>query len=222
VRAQSLDSFAAIDRQRDLFQRNLRVFADGFPAHDVLLWGARGMGKSALVRSAAETLDLPIIEIAPSRLGQIERLFAHVGKAERRFIFFIDDFGIDERKAVHRLRSVLDGSVSGRPANIILVVTSNRRHLMEREAGAAIGDVHARDSAHDELALAERFGLSIGFHGASQDDYLAICRSLATEHGIDEFAPEDALSFARQRGARSGRIAAHFITELIGRRASST
>ncbi|MBZ6378655.1 ATPase [Pacificimonas flava] len=218
LRALPMSAFAAMDRQKELLHGNSQRFAEGRPAHDALLWGARGMGKSALCRSAAAEAGLAVVQVEPERIGDLEVLLSQLAKAgDRRFIVLIDDFGVDATVSVHRLRSLLDGSIEARAANALIYVTSNRRHLVPRAAGSGAADVHERDAQHDELALAERFGLSIGFHEASEADYLAICHSLAAARGVGPVEKADALAFAHMRGARSGRIAAHYVTDLAGR-----
>ena len=214
--AMPLSRFAAIDPQRDALLENTRRHAKGLPAHDVLLWGSRGMGKSALARAVAADVGTPLVQVDAARIGDLPLLFRRLQEVPRRFFAFIDDLGIDEDSALRQLRSILDGGVEARPGNVRLVVTSNRRHLVRRDMteNEAAASVNPRDTLDDRLALAERFGLSLGFHAASQDDYLAICRALAAPLAIDE--PE-ALRFARERGARSGRIAAHYVTEVRGR-----
>lgn len=216
LNAQSFTAFAAIDRQKAQLLENTQRHAQGRAAHDVLLWGARGMGKSALVRAVAAETGAPLVEVAPERIAELESLFGKLARQSRPFLVLIDDFGVNEHMNIHRLRSLLDGGVAPRPDNVRLYVTSNRRHLVPRGAGTDPTSVHERDDRDDELALAERFGLSLGFHEASQADYLAICRALAAERGL-EIDETEALAFARTRGARSGRIAAHYVTELAGR-----
>ena len=215
--AMPLEVFAAIEIQKTALFENARRLAAGAPAHDVLLWGARGMGKSALVRAVAAELSLGLVQVDADRIADLPELFRLLDGAERAFLVFIDDLGIDEEASLRALRSVLDGGVEARPDRCRLIVTSNRRHLVKRDLAEneAAASVNPRDTLDDKLALAERFGLSLGFHACSQDDYLAICHSLAREVGvsIDDAA---AIRFATQRGARSGRIARHYVTEVAG------
>lgn len=216
LNAQPISAFAAVDRQKAQLLENTQRHAEGRTAHDVLLWGARGMGKSALVRAVAAEAGVPLVEVVPERIAELETLFGLLAGQPRPFIVLVDDFGVNEGTNIHRLRSLLDGGVAPRPHNVRMYVTSNRRHLVQRGAESDPTSVHERDDRDDELALAERFGLSLGFHEASQDDYLAICRSLAAVRGV-KIDETEALAFARKRGARSGRIAAHYVTELAGR-----
>ncbi|WP_423141336.1 DUF815 domain-containing protein [Parablastomonas sp. CN1-191] len=220
-----------IDAQKAAVAENVLRHARGHAAHDMLLWGARGMGKSALVRAAvlaaqeAAPAALALVQVGPDALPGLPRLFAELAHANRRFLVFIDDLGFDEgdSAAPRRLRSWLEGGVEARPGGVRLAVTSNRRAIVARsqsEQGHFEGDgpINPRDAVDDRLALADRFGLSVGFHACSQDDYLAIVAGYAAEHGL-AFDAADALEWARRRGARSGRVAWQYVTELAGRAA---
>ncbi len=222
--AQPLARFVGVDAQRDALLANFRRHADGAAAHDVLLWGARGMGKSSLVRSAhaairADSGDLALIQVARDDLDRLPALFRALGPIPRRFIVYADDvsFEADERQ-YKALRSVLDGGIEARPDQVRLVVTSNRRHLVAREHAdtEAANAVNARDVLDDRLALADRFGLSLGFHNADQAAYLAMVAGYAAAQAL-AFTDADALAWAAGRGHRSGRIAWQFVTELAGR-----
>ena len=222
--AQPLARFVGIGVQRDTLLANLRRHAAGAAAHDVLLWGARGMGKSSLVRSvhAAITsagLDLALVQVARDDLDRLPALFRTLAAVDRRTIVYADDvsFEADERQ-YKALRSVLDGGIEARPDHVRLLVTSNRRHLVAREhaEAEAAGAVNARDVLDDRLALADRFGLSLGFHNADQAAYLAMVAGYAAAHAL-AFTDADALAWAAGRGHRSGRVAWQFVTELAGR-----
>ncbi|MBV8971204.1 MAG: ATP-binding protein [Sphingomonadaceae bacterium] len=222
--AQPLARFVGVDAQRDALHANLRRHASGAAAHDVLLWGARGMGKSSLVRSVhaallAEGADLALVQVARDDLDRLPALFAAIGDTPRRFVVYADDvsFEADERQ-YKALRSVLDGGIAARPDSVRLVVTSNRRHLVAREHAEteAANAVNARDVLDDRLALADRFGLSLGFHNADQASYLAMVAGYAAAHGL-AFTDADALAWAAGRGHRSGRVAWQYATELAGR-----
>jgi predicted AAA+ superfamily ATPase len=217
--AQPLDRLVGIDAQKAAFVENARRHAAGLPAHDVLLWGARGMGKSALVKSAAAATGLVLVEAARADLANLSALFRALAGADRRFLLFIDDlsFEADERE-YKALRSVLEGGIESRPDAVRLAVTSNRRHLVardiaENEVGSAI---NARDVVDDRLALADRFGLSLGFHNCDQPTYLAIVEGYCVAHALP-FAAQDALTWSITRGARSGRVAWQYVQELAGR-----
>jgi hypothetical protein len=190
----------------------------------MLLWGARGMGKSALVRAAvAETgRELPgrlaLVQVAADALASLAELFAELGGHDRRFLVYVDDIGFapGDTAGPRLLRSWLDGGVEARPANVRLAVTSNRRAILPREASEQDDPLNPRDAVDDQLALADRFGLALGFHACSQDDYLAIVRGYAEAHDL-AYDEGEALEWAKRRGARSGRVAWHFIVELAGR-----
>ena len=203
---------------------NVARHAAGHAAHDMLLWGARGMGKSALVRAAvrdaqyAAPASLALVQLAAESLDQVPALFAELAQAPRRFVVFIDDLGFGEgdSEGPRALRSWLEGGVAARPGNVRLAVTANRRNIVPRHLAENDDAVNPRDALDDRLALADRFGLTLGFHACSQEDYLGIVAGYAAAHGLS-FAEEDALLWARQRGARSGRAAWQFVTELAGR-----
>ncbi len=224
IHAPALDLLLGIDAQKALVSGNVTRHAMGFAAHDMLLWGSRGMGKSALLRAcvaAAQTLRpaaIALVQIAPDALAGLSDLFAALAAVDRRFIVFIDDLGFEDGDSdgPRRLRSWLEGGVEARPGNIRLAVTSNRRAIVPRHAAEQDDPINPRDAVDDRLALGDRFGLSIGFHACSQDDYLEIVAAYAQSHGLAWDAHE-ALEWSRRRGARSGRVAWQFITELAGR-----
>ena len=224
IEAPRLELLRGIDRQKAAAAENVLRLARGHAAHDMLLWGARGMGKSALVRSAvlaaqdAEPGRIALVQVATDAVASLSALFAALAPLERRFVVFIDDLGFAPGDAMgpRHLRSWLDGGVEARPGNVRLAVTSNRRAILQREAGEQGDPLNPRDAVDDQLALADRFGLSLGFHACSQDEYLAIVRGYAEEYGL-AWSDAEALEWAKRRGARSGRVAWHFITELAGR-----
>lgn len=211
-----LDRLVGIDAQRDSLAENSRRHARGLPAHDALLWGARGMGKSALVKAVAGAHAIALVAVAREDIAQLPRLFAALACVQRRFVIFADDLGFDgEAAAAKTLRSVLEGGVDARPDNCRLYVTSNRRHLIPRDM-AENDPVNPRDAADDHLALADRFGLSLGFHACDQATYLAICRAYADTHRLPH-RDADAVQWAMGRGGRSGRVAWQWTVELAGR-----
>jgi predicted AAA+ superfamily ATPase len=224
IEAPRLELLRGIDQQKAAAAENVLRLARGHAAHDMLLWGARGMGKSALVRSAvlaaqdAEPGRIALVQVATDAVASLSALFAALRPVERRFVVFIDDLGFAPGDAMgpRHLRSWLDGGVEARPGNVRLAVTSNRRAILARQASEQDDPLHPRDAVDDQLALADRFGLSLGFHACSQDEYLAIVRGYGEEYGL-EWAEAEALEWAKRRGARSGRVAWHFITELAGR-----
>jgi predicted AAA+ superfamily ATPase len=226
LQAIALDRLVGIDAQKASFTENVRRHAAGLPAHDVLLWGARGMGKSALVKAAvaaqqAQGASLALVQAGggPEGLVTLPMLFDQLGGIDRRFVVFIDDIGFDgpeASSAARSLRSLLEGGAMARPGNVRLAVTSNRRAIVERTMSEQDDPINPRDAVDDRMALADRFGLSLGFHACDQDSYLAMIAGYAKALAL-EFDSEDALLWARQRGARSGRIAWHYVVELAGR-----
>lgn len=217
-----LGLYAGVDAQKAALLENARRHAAGLPAHDVLLWGARGMGKSSLVRAVHGSLvaqghDTALVQVAQPDLASLPGLFASLAGSARRFMVFLDDLSLDgDGGEVHALRSLLDGGVMARPEQVRLVVTSNRRNLVPRSMHEADNDaVNPRDVTDDRLALADRFGLRLGFHVCDQEIYLAICANYARAHGLD-FDPAAALAWAMGRGARSGRVAWQFTVESAG------
>lgn len=226
LQAIALDRLVGIDAQKASFTENVRRHAAGLPAHDTLLWGARGMGKSALVKAAvaaqqASGAPTALVQAGggPEALTTLPALFDQLGGIDRRFVVFIDDIGFDgpeASSAARPLRSLLEGGAMARPGNVRLAVTSNRRAIVERNMNDQDDPINPRDAIDDRMALADRFGLSLGFHACDQDTYLAMIEGYAQAHGL-AFDAEDALLWARQRGARSGRIAWHYVVELAGR-----
>ncbi|AKM11198.1 ATP-binding protein [Croceicoccus naphthovorans] len=221
--APDLALLQGIDRQRDTVADNVARHAAGADAHDMLLWGSRGMGKSALVRAsvkaaAGDAGHIALVQAAGDALNTLPALMARLATVDRRFLLFIDDigFGAAQDAEARALRSMLEGGVSPRPANVRIAVTSNRRAIMERHMAEQDDPVNPRDLVDDRLALADRFGLSVGFHNCTQDDYLAIIAGYADHFGL-EWDQADALEWSKRRGARSGRVARHYITELAGR-----
>ncbi|WP_374530050.1 ATP-binding protein [Novosphingobium sp.] len=222
--APALSLLRGIDPQKELVTGNVARLAAGHAAHDMLLWGARGMGKSALLRAsvvAADAADpgaIALVQVAPDALPTLAGLFSTLGQLNRRFLVFIDDLGFEDSDGAgpRALRSWLEGGVEARPGNVRLAVTSNRRAIVARHLSEQDDPINPRDAVDDRLALADRFGLSIGFHNCSQDDYLAIIAGYCAELELplDE---HHALEWAKRRGQRSGRVAWHYITELAGR-----
>lgn len=206
-----------IDAQKAAFTENLRRQATGAAAHDVLLWGARGMGKSALVKAAVAETDVALVELATGDLTTLPALFVAVGSWTRSVLVFVDDLGFDDDIAAARaFRSVLEGGSSARPRHVRLAVTSNRRHVVAREMAEQDSAINVRDVVDDRLALADRFGLSLGFHNCDQATYLAMVAAYAAALGL-VFDEGDALTFSVQRGSRSGRVAHHYAVEIAGR-----
>ena len=224
IEAPRLDLLRGIDAQKAAVVGNVARLAGGAAAHDMLLWGARGMGKSALLRAAVASAQaerpgaLALVQAAPDAVASLPALFASLRGVARRFLVFLDDLGFEsgDALAARHLRSWLEGGVEARPGNVRLAVTSNRRAIVERQASEQDDPLSPRDAIDDKLALADRFGLSLGFHACSQDDYVAIVGGYADANGLTWDAA-DALEWARRRGARSGRVAWQYVTELAGR-----
>jgi len=223
IEAPALILLRGIDRQKQVVTANIARLAAGAAAHDMLLWGARGMGKSALLRASVADAQasggrIALVQVATDAVPSLPALFAELADIQRNFLIFIDDLGFAEGDDAtpRHLRSWLDGGVEARPANVRLAATSNRRAILPRQASEQDDPINPRDAVDDNLALADRFGLALGFHNASQDQYLDILRGYASEYGV-ELDEAEALEWAKRRGARSGRIAWHFITELAGR-----
>ncbi|MDK3071928.1 ATP-binding protein [Sedimentitalea sp. JM2-8] len=223
-----LDLLVGIDRSRDTLLDNTRRFAAGYAANNALLWGARGMGKSSLVKAIharvqADFADLKLVELQREDLPSVGRLLNHLRTAPYRFLLFCDDLSFSHDDQHYKsLKAVLDGGIEGRPGNVAFYATSNRRHLMprdmiENERSSAISPSEA---VEEKVSLSDRFGLWLGFHPCSQDEYLSMIDRYCAAYGI-EVAPEtlraDAIEWQATRGARSGRVAWQFFTDLAGR-----
>lgn len=222
--APALSLLGGIDTQKERVVTNVERLAAGHAAHDMLLWGSRGMGKSAVLRAAVKAADqahpgrIALVQVAQEALSGVSALFAALGTVERSFLVFIDDLGFEEGDGAgpRILRSWLEGGVEARPANVRLAVTSNRRAIVGRTMAEQDDPINARDIVDEKLALADRFGLSIGFHNCDQDAYLAIIGGYAQDFALD-WDQADALEWSRRRGARSGRVAWQYVNELAGR-----
>jgi hypothetical protein len=227
----ALGLLRGVDRVRDLLAENTERFARGLAANNVLLWGARGMGKSSLVKAihadinerALGALPLKLIEIHREDIDSLPALMGLLRPDPHRFIVFCDDLSFDNNDTSYKsLKAALDGGVEGRPENVAFYATSNRRHLlprdmMENERSTAI---NPGEAVEEKVSLSDRFGLWLGFHKCSQDEYLAMIDGYAGHFGLDvgqEALHRDALEWATTRGSRSGRTAWQYITDLAGR-----
>ncbi|MEM1053446.1 MAG: DUF815 domain-containing protein [Pseudomonadota bacterium] len=217
-----LEQLRGIDSQKTALLSNLKRLANGAAAHDMLLWGARGMGKSAVIRSAVQAIrqdggDIALIQVSTEHYLEIARLIEELAGFSRKFVLFIDDLGFGEPdlQANLALRSLLDGGALGRPGNIRVAVTSNRRAIVEQEATRP-EELHERDERDNTFALADRFGLTLAFHPCDQATYLKIVRTYIDPLGL-EFDEIEAKSWAITRGNRSGRAAYQFACEIAGR-----
>lgn len=218
-----------VNRSRDTLMTNTEQFARGMPANNALLWGARGMGKSSLVKAVhgklyAQYPGLKVVEIQREDLPSIGRCLNLLRGRPERFILFCDDLSFSHDDAHYKsLKAVLDGGIEGRPDNVVLYATSNRRHLMprdmiENERSSAINPAEA---VEEKVSLSDRFGLWLGFHPCDQDEYLDMIRGYCGHYGIeiDEATLwAEAIEWQATRGSRSGRVAWQYFTDLAGRR----
>mgnify|MGYP001168751763 FL=1 len=218
----SIGLLAGVDMQKAAILENSRRLAAGHAAHDILLWGARGTGKSALVKSTTAAVQagggaLRLVEASCDDMETLPDLFALLARQSVPTLVFIDDIGFEQGDPrMRHIRSVLDGGISARPAHVRLYVTANRRHIVPRNLEEQSSAINPRDAIDDNLALADRFGLSLGFHVCTQDVWLEMVAGYARHLGLT-FDEQDALTWATQRGARSGRVAWHYAVELAGR-----
>ena len=218
-----------IDRARDTLLDNTRQFARGLPANNALLWGARGMGKSSLVKAIhaevqAEGAALKIVELQREDLPSVGRLLNLLRPSAARFLLFCDDlsFGHDDEH-YKSLKAVLDGGIEGRPENVLFYATSNRRHLMPRDMieNERSTSINPSEAVEEKVSLSDRFGLWLGFHPCDQDAYLAMIRGYCDAYGVEiseDTLRAEAIEWQATRGARSGRVAWQFFTDLAGRR----
>ena len=222
-----------IDGMRNVLFDNTVRFARGLPANNALLWGARGMGKSSLVKAVhaavnretwAKAGDLKLIEIHREDIDTLPRCLAHLRETTgKRFILFCDDLSFEAPDTSYKsLKAVLEGGIEGRPEHVLFYATSNRRHLMPREMldNERSTAINPSEAVEEKVSLSDRFGLWIGFHNCSQDTYLDMVRGYAEHCGLriaEEDLRREALAWALGRGARSGRVAFQFIQDLAGR-----
>ena len=220
-----------IDRMRDILIENTERFADGLPANNALLWGARGMGKSSLVKATHASINadrkpadrLKLIEIHREDIESLPALMDLLRESDFHFIVFCDDLSFDGNDASYKsLKAVLEGGIEGRPENVILYATSNRRHLLSRDMieNERSTAINPGEAVEEKVSLSDRFGLWLGFHRCSQDEYLAMVKGYCNHFGIEiaeEELEREALEWSTTRGSRSGRVAWQFTQELAGR-----
>jgi len=219
-----------IDRVRDLLVENTERFARRLPANNALLWGARGMGKSSLVKAAHAAIStahraagLKLVEIHREDIESLPELMSLLREAPQRFIVFCDDLSFEAEDTSYKaLKTMLEGGIEGRPENVIFYATSNRRHLMARDMvdNERATAINPGEAVEEKVSLSDRFGLWLGFHRCSQDEYLAMVEGYVDRYRI-KFAGDDlrreALEWATTRGARSGRVAWQYVQDLAGR-----
>jgi len=219
-----------IDRQKEQLLENTRRFAKGFPANNALLWGARGAGKSSLVKAAQAAINdelpgrpLALIEIHREDIPSLPLVLTALRGADRRFILFCDDLSFDGQDAAYKsLKAVLEGGVEGRPENVIFYATSNRRHLMPRDMidNERSTAINPGEAVEEKVSLSDRFGLWLGFHNADQPTYFAMIEGYVKRYKLDidpETLRAQAVEWSVTRGGRSGRVAWQFIQDLAGR-----
>ncbi|WP_288900633.1 ATP-binding protein [uncultured Sneathiella sp.] len=218
-----------IDRVRDILFENTLRFAKGLPANNALLWGARGMGKSSLVKASHAQVNkelgspLALIEIHREDIPSLPILMQQLQKTKRRCVIFCDDLSFDSDDSTYKsLKTVLDGGLEGRPTNVIFYATSNRRHMMRRDMieNERSTAIMPSEAIEEKVSLSDRFGLWLGFHSCSQDEYLEMIRRYLAHYNIpigeEEFTRE-AIEWTRTRGSRSGRVAWQYVQDVAGR-----
>lgn len=225
----ALSLIRGVDHVRDILHENTLRFAEGFPANNVLLWGARGMGKSSLVKAVHEDVrasagaSLKLVEVHREDISSLPALLDILKISDQRVILFCDDLSFDHDDTAYKsLKAALDGGIEGRPDNVLFYATSNRRHLlprhmMENEQSTAI---NPSEAVEEKVSLSDRFGLWLGFHKCSQDDYLTMIDGYADHFNLGQeqkVLHHEALEWATTRGGRSGRVAWQYIQDLAGR-----
>jgi len=226
----AVEDLVAIDRQINVVDENTRQFIAGLPRNNVLMWGARGTGKSSLVKAMLNRYakqNLRVIEIDAHDLIDLPQVVDPLGKLPYRYILFVDDLSFDGDDASYRtLKAALDGSVAVAPENVVIYATSNRRHLLpekmvdNEQSRLVDGELHHGEAVEEKISLSERFGVWLAFHPFSQDQYLEAVVHWLGVHGIPEMSDqcrEEALRWALLRGNRSGRIAAQFVKDFAGK-----
>jgi len=224
-----LDLLVGIDQHAEILLENTRRFACGLPANNALLWGARGTGKSSLIKAVHGHINetaagaLALVEIHREDLASLPRLLSYLRACPRRCLLFCDDLSFDAEDASYKsLKAVLEGGIEGRPDNVLFYATSNRRHLMPRQMidNERSTAIHPAEATEEKVSLSDRFGLWLGFHGFDQATYLAIVERYATRFELPIAADalkSEALAWTQARGARSGRVAWQFIQDIAGR-----
>lgn len=226
----AIDLLKGIDLTRDILIENTERFARGLPANNALLWGARGMGKSSLVKAAHALVNsrtggaLKLVEIHREDIESLPKLMNIIRRADDfRFIVFCDDLSFDATDTSYKsLKAALEGGIEGRPSNMVFYATSNRRHLLPREMieNERSTAINPSEAVQEKVSLSDRFGLWLGFHNCSQDDYLEMVAAYARHFALAVSPAElraEAIAWQATRGSRSGRVAWQFIQDLAGR-----
>ncbi len=224
----ALDLLKGIDRQKDILLENTRRFANGFPANNAMLWGARGMGKSSVVKAihahvAAEVGGLVLIEIHREDIRTLPDLLNLLRGQGRRCLILCDDLSFEREDSDYKaLKSVLDGGIEGRPENVLFYATSNRRHLMSRDMieNERSTAINPNEAIEEKVSLSDRFGIWLGFHNCDQDTFFAMLDGYAAAMGLpisQEQLRAQAIEWSVTRGGRSGRVAWQFIQDVAGR-----
>jgi uncharacterized protein len=234
ISRQPLALLKGIERSADQLMENTRRFAEGLPANNALLWGARGMGKSSLVKAAHADVrkglakskskyDLKLVEIHREDIGSLPRCLNLMRQSRHKFIVFCDDLSFDKDDTSYKsLKAVLEGGIEGRPHNVIFYATSNRRHLMPREMmdNERSTAINPGEAIEEKVSLSDRFGLWLGFHNSTQDQFLEMIRGYVAYHKLkikDDELVREALEWSITRGGRSGRVAWQYVQDLAGR-----
>ena len=224
-----LDLLRGIQQQTDILYANTKRFAEGLPANNALLWGARGTGKSSLIKSVHGKIneefgyDLALVEIHREDTQSLPSLLSVLKREDRRCILFCDDLSFEGDDTTFKsLKAVLEGGIEGRPTNIVFYATSNRRHLMPREMieNERSSAIHTAETVEEKVSLSDRFGLWLGFHPLNQETFFEIVEAYASKFELDysrESIRSQALEWSMTRGSRSGRVAWQFIQDLAGR-----
>ena len=224
-----LNLLIGVDRSRNTLLENSLQFAKGLPANNALLWGSRGMGKSSLVKAIhaevnQQGLPLKIVEMQREDLPSVSRLLNHLRASNHRFLLFCDDLSFSHDDQHYKsLKAVLDGGIEGRPENVVFYATSNRRHLMPRDMieNERSSAINPSEAVEEKVSLSDRFGLWLGFHPCSQDEYLDMIRGYCRHYGVEideKTLWAEAIEWQATRGSRSGRVAWQFFTDLAGRK----
>mgnify|MGYP001353745278 FL=1 len=223
-----LDLLVGIDRARDILLENTLKFSEGLSANNALLWGARGMGKSSLIKAVHQKVidqgkSLKIVELQREDLASVSRLLDILRTSSQRFLLFCDDLSFSHDDQHYKsLKAVLDGGLEGRPENVLFYATSNRRHLMPRDMieNEKSSSINPSEAVEEKVSLSDRFGLWLGFHPCSQDEYLEMIAGYCDEYGVSNdlnFIKSQAIEWQATRGARSGRVAWQFFVDLAAK-----